>query len=141
MNTRLHTILVEEAWRSVVWFGASLFSWAIIITEAPSIQATAGTVLGLPLLTAFAAATLLVGIRLRTGHDIRLSADGAYLAWVSATLTGALASLYYILALGGTTLVIPAVIVSAVVGRCSFSMNFQSLLKYPLVSKFVIYSP
>lgn len=116
MNTYVGQILREEAWRSVVWFGIALLGWAIIVSGSETVDATAGTVLGLPLLTALLAASVLVGIRLATGRELKATGDGAYLAWALATFTGSLAGIYYVLVLEGTPLVAVAILVAAALG-------------------------
>ena len=116
MNAHVARILREETWRSVVWFGIALFGWATVLTGSETTEATAGTVLGLPVLTALVVASVVVGIRLATGRALQATGDVAYIAWAAATLAGSLLGIYYVLVLHGTPLVAVAVPASAAVG-------------------------
>ncbi len=116
MTNEVTRIIREEAWRSVVWFGISLFAWAIIVTESNAVAASVGTVLGLPLLTTVIIAGGLVAFRLLSGRELKATGDGAYLAWIVGVVIGAFAALYYVLVLDGTPLVSVLVLVGALVG-------------------------
>lgn len=80
-----YRVLGEELLRGVVWYGASIFGWAFIITSAAAVPATPATVLGLPAVTALALVLLVAGVRHATGLDLQIQSEGGQLL---VTITG-----------------------------------------------------
>lgn len=98
MNIETRRILNEEAWRSVVWFGIAFFGWGLLITQTTALEATGWTVLGLPLTTTFAVASLLVSYRLLTGAELQGNADSTRINWMIGAIVIGFLTLYHVLA-------------------------------------------
>ena len=80
--------------RGVVWYGASLLGWAIIVDASSVLSATAATVFGLPVATALALALVMVATRRATGLDLKVQTDGGQLL---VAITGAIAGGFVVL--------------------------------------------
>lgn len=100
-----YVVLGEELMRGVVWYGGSLFGWALILSSTPVLPSTAGTVLGLPAVTALAISLIMVTIRSATGLDLTVQSEGGQLlVVVTGALVGGFLVLYAILVQGQTLL-------------------------------------
>lgn len=101
MNTNARQIVNEELWRSVVWFAIGLFGWSLVITSTETIDASALTVLGLPILTAAVLFATMVGIRILTGLELKAQTEGSQLLWlVTGSVLGGFLVLYDVLVNG-----------------------------------------
>jgi hypothetical protein len=106
MNSETRQIITEELWRSVVWLAIGLFGWSLILTSTDVLEASALTALGLPLLTAVVLATVMVGIRLATGLELKAKTEGSQLLWlIVGSVLGAFVVLYDVLVNGRDPLI------------------------------------
>ncbi len=87
MSTKTRQVVNEELWRSVVWFAIGLFGWSLIITSTEAIEASALTALGLPILTAGVLFSIMVGIRILTGLELKAKTEGSQLLWLITSRT------------------------------------------------------
>lgn len=112
-----YTVLGEELLRGVVWYGASLFAWAMILGSSSVLPVTAWTVLGLPALTALAISLAMVAIRSWTGLDLKVQSEGGQLlVVVTGAVVGGFLVLYGILAQGRSALLAVAYLLAVGVG-------------------------
>lgn len=72
MKPQLRRIIREELWRSIAWIGLGLVGWALVISEAAWLDATALTVFGLPVLTWAGLTIGMVGLRVITESDLQV---------------------------------------------------------------------
>jgi hypothetical protein len=72
MKPQLRRIIREELLRSIAWIGLGLVGWALVISEATWLDATALTVFGLPVLTWAGLTIGMVGLRLITERDLQV---------------------------------------------------------------------
>jgi hypothetical protein len=106
MNAEVRRVATEELWRSVVWFAIGLFGWSFIIASTDVLEASALSVLGLPLLTAAVLGTVMVAIRLATGLELKAGTEGGQLLWlVTGSVLGGFLVCYDVLVNGRTPLV------------------------------------
>jgi hypothetical protein len=105
MNPETRRVVGEELWRSVVWFALGLFGWSLIITSTDVLEASALTALGLPVLTAAVLGTVMVGLRLATGLELKADTEGSQLLWlVTGSALGGFLVLYDVLVNGRSSL-------------------------------------
>jgi hypothetical protein len=72
MKPQLRRIIREELLRSIAWIGLGLVGWALVISEATWLDATALTVFGLPVLTWAGLTIGMVGLRVITERDLQV---------------------------------------------------------------------
>ncbi|ELZ27704.1 hypothetical protein C475_07280 [Halosimplex carlsbadense 2-9-1] len=91
-------IVGEELWRSVVWSAIGLLGWSLIISSTDRLDASAITVLGLPVATWSVLTLSMIGIRLATGMELKVETEsGRYLMWFVGLVVGAFVVLWLIL--------------------------------------------
>lgn len=111
-----YRILGEELMRGVVWYGASLVGWAILIDASSVLPATAATVFGLPVATALTLSLAMVGTRRTTGLDLKVQTDGGQLlVAITGAIIGGFVVCYAVL-VGDWSPLLIAVYVLATVG-------------------------
>jgi hypothetical protein len=112
-----HRIVGEELLRGIVWYGGSLFAWAVILSEAPALPTTPWTFPGLPIVTTAGLVGLLVAIRSWTGLDLQTQTPGgSLLHLVGGSVLGGFLVLYAILAQGRSILLLVLYVGSLVIG-------------------------
>ncbi|MFB6109922.1 MAG: hypothetical protein ABEJ60_03485 [Halodesulfurarchaeum sp.] len=112
-----HRIVGEELLRGIVWYGASLFAWAVILNGAPMVPTTIWTFPGLPIVTTAGLVGLLVAIRSWTGLELQVkTAGGSLLHFVGGSVLGGFLVLYAILAQDRSVLLVVLYVVSLVGG-------------------------
>ncbi|WP_049930240.1 hypothetical protein [Halosimplex carlsbadense] len=98
MNVGPKQIVGEELWRSVVWSAIGLLGWSLIISSTDRLDASAITVLGLPVATWSVLTLSMIGIRLATGMELKVETEsGRYLMWFVGLVVGAFVVLWLIL--------------------------------------------
>ena len=112
-----YRILGEELMRGVVWYGGGLFGWSIIISESRVLQATPVTVLGLPAVTGFGIALLMVAIRLGTGLNLKVQSEGGQLlVLITGAIIGGFLVLYAVFVNGRSPILVVMYILATVGG-------------------------
>lgn len=103
-----HRVLGEELLRGVVWYGASLLGWALVLSSTDAIPATAATALGLPAATALGMTLVMVAVRRLTGLELKVQHPGGQLlVVVTGAFVGGFLVLYAVLAAGGSPWLVP----------------------------------
>lgn len=124
METETRRIINEELWRSVVWFGIGLFGWSLIITSTNRIEASALTVLGLPILTTAALALVMIGIRVSTGAELEATTEGSQLLWlIIGSAVGGFLVLYDVLVNGRNPAVLLGYVLAVVLGTATWRIT------------------
>lgn len=112
-----YRVLGEELLRGVVWYGASLFGWSLLLTSTSALSATPTTALGLPAVTALALSLLLFAVRKTTDRDLKVkSRSGQRFVLVSALVVGGGLVLYAVTVQDASLLLVPLYGLAAVVG-------------------------
>ena len=106
-RSQVRRILSEELWRSVGWAGLGLVGWSIIISTSGQLEATAWTVLGLPILTWASLTVGMIGFRLTTGHELQVQTkEGLHVVVLAGYLFAVFWAIFLILALDYSPVVI-----------------------------------
>lgn len=112
-----YRVLGEELLRGVVWYGGSLFGWALILSESTVLPATPATVLGLPAVTALGLVFVMVGIRRSTGLALKIQIEGGQLLIVvTGVFVGAFVVLYAVLAGNASPLLVVVYAIATIAG-------------------------
>lgn len=101
MKPHLRRIIREELWRSIAWIGLGLVGWALVISEAAWLNATALTVFGLPVLTWAGLTIGMVGLRVISESDLQVGTKAGLniVLLEGIIITGAL--VVYLIAVAG----------------------------------------
>lgn len=106
-----------EFLRGVVWYGASVFGWSLLITSSDVLSATPFTAVGLPALTALALTLAMVGVRRATGLDLTVQSEGGQLlVAITGAVVGGFVVLYLVLVVGESPLLVPVYVLATAVG-------------------------
>ncbi|QDX39372.1 hypothetical protein [Salarchaeum sp. JOR-1] len=127
-----HRIVGEELLRGIVWYGGSLFAWAVILSEAPALPTALWAFPGLPVVTTAGLVGVLVGIRSWTGLDLQAQTPGgSLLQLVGGSVLGGFLVLYAILAQGRSILLLALYAGSLVVGWYLWQRHWNSNGEWP----------
>ena len=94
-------IVREELLRSIAWFGLGIVGWPIVVTEVAWLEATALTVLGLPLVTWAVLTTTAIALRSTTdaGAQVRTQ-TGLSVSLLVGIMLGGVGAVYLVTAGG-----------------------------------------
>lgn len=122
-----YRVLGDELLRGVVWYGASLFGWSVVVTSSDGVPATPATAFGLPAITALAIALGMVGVRHLTGLELKVQTEGGQLlVAITGAIVGGFVVLYLVLVEGYAALLVPAYVLATVVGLLLWRRQWHS---------------
>lgn len=83
-HTSTYHELGEELMRGVAWYFVCLIAWSVIVTQTTALSASAGTVFGLPAVTALGIALVMLATRYVTDSDLKVKSEGGQLIMMIA---------------------------------------------------------